>query len=225
MSDWKKHSRFQNKAFHGLKGFADELAKKEAGSAADPPKAPLDIGRQKTKAALRGGELTDLVELSRLMDQVPDGPEKRVIDETHSSPAQLQMRDNAEFEGIRSRVREKALRVSGSTGGNLKLSAENLDTIEPLDLHGESVEEAIRLVTGYLRGNRGRCVEIITGRGLHSEGEPKIKNAVRDLLQREMCRAGGLVVKFNESSLPKAARRRNAKNKESGGFYVEVSGY
>lgn len=55
---------------------------------------------------------------------------------------------------------------------------------EPLDLHTFTVKEALMRADAYIRASKGnglRTIQIITGKGLHSEnGKAKIRDAIRD---------------------------------------------
>lgn len=56
-----------------------------------------------------------------------------------------------------------------------------------LDLHGQTVEEAIASVKLFIdnRGHRNRCLCIVHGRGLHSKGNVSVlKTRVRQYLRR-----------------------------------------
>ncbi len=54
-----------------------------------------------------------------------------------------------------------------------------------LDLHGSRAAEAVEAVTQFIERSRHRCVCIIHGRGLHSEGQVSIVKArVRQCLRQ-----------------------------------------
>lgn len=58
--------------------------------------------------------------------------------------------------------------------------------VDVLDLHGDTAAEAERRVEGFLQrhaaASPGEVVEIITGKGLRSEGRPVLPGVVRGLL-------------------------------------------
>jgi DNA-nicking Smr family endonuclease len=64
----------------------------------------------------------------------------------------------------------------------------NIESYQSIDLHGLHVKEALELTEAYLQkaGAQGsRRYEIITGKGLHSEGKAKIKPAVGEFLKEK----------------------------------------
>ena len=66
-----------------------------------------------------------------------------------------------------------------------KASKEPEDT---LDLHGLTVEEAVREIKSFITGSKLKgyyFIKIIHGKGLHSQGEAKLKSLVVDFLNGE----------------------------------------
>lgn len=94
----------------------------------------------------------------------------------------------------------------GLTFGTRKLSSIIFDDngIPTLDLHNMTVPEAKSAVQGFLRRQRSlgsSYIQIITGRGIHSDnGIPKIKPVVKNIIvgeglqYRETCKGGSYLV-------------------------------
>lgn len=68
-----------------------------------------------------------------------------------------------------------------------KLKRGDLQATARLDLHGQTAAEAVKALRRFLdtSGHRHRCVCIVHGRGLHSEGNvPILKTRVREQLRQ-----------------------------------------
>lgn len=79
----------------------------------------------------------------------------------------------------------------------------SLESYQSIDLHGLHVKEALELTEAYLhkvQTQGSRKYEIITGKGLHSEGKAKIKPAVGEFLKERGYKftemEGGFMVKL-----------------------------
>ena len=72
---------------------------------------------------------------------------------------------------------------------------ETLLAVEPvrtLNVHGHSTDQAARAVADFVRtcarSESGQVVAIVTGKGLHSAGAPRLEPLVRRLLDGELAR-------------------------------------
>ncbi len=66
---------------------------------------------------------------------------------------------------------------------------------ETLDLHGLTEEQAISEVTSFINreaSNRTKTVRIITGKGLHSENGPVLRNSI-ELFAHQLIREGKIL--------------------------------
>jgi DNA-nicking Smr family endonuclease len=97
---------------------------------------------------------------------------------TPSPPARKEIEEHAESDFAAPGVDRRTLR---------KLKRGDIQATARLDLHGQTAAEAAATLRGFLdtSGVRHRCVCIVHGRGLHSEGNvPILRTRVREQLRR-----------------------------------------
>jgi DNA-nicking Smr family endonuclease len=149
---------------------------------------------------------TSAEDLEKLRDKAEDEREHRNALYREAAAA-FARGDGATAKALadKGRVHDRAMREMRSTF----VAAANPGT-GAIDLHGLTVEESIGVLEKELlqraagggRRRRGKVLTIVTGRGQHSDGLPKLLPAVRDFLKRNHMtfseRSGMFIVRFSQ---------------------------